>query len=42
MPGADESYGYSEVNKCAQSHLKPAHTLVVKTWNELVAICHVP
>jgi hypothetical protein len=29
------------LEKPAQSHVKPAHSLVVKTWRVLVVICHV-
>jgi hypothetical protein len=28
------------LNKHAQSHLKPAHALVVETWKVLIKICH--
>jgi hypothetical protein len=45
MPGANESYWYREwafLNKRAQSRLKPAHTLVIETWEALISISRVP
>jgi hypothetical protein len=45
MAEASDSYQYHEaglLDKYAQSHLKPAQALVVKTWKVLVPIFLVP
>jgi hypothetical protein len=30
------------LNKRVQSHMKPAHALVIETWKVLIPICRVP